>query len=93
MGYLHTDKPYPRGEICMKGLTIFQGYYKRPDKTAESFDSEGWFKTGDVAIVTRTAPLKLSIDLKTFSSLLRVSISLLKRLKAFSRNLLGSLSP
>ena len=35
------------GEICLKGDTITKGYYNRPDITAQSFDSEGFFKTGD----------------------------------------------
>lgn len=51
MQYTVNDKPYPRGELQMKGSTIFSGYFKRPDKTAEAFDSEGWFCTGDVVMV------------------------------------------
>jgi len=43
MSYMSSDTPYPRGEICLKGPSIFSGYYKRSDKTAEAFDSEGWF--------------------------------------------------
>jgi long-chain acyl-CoA synthetase len=35
------------GEILLKGPTITKGYYNRPDITAQSFDEEGYFKTGD----------------------------------------------
>jgi long-chain acyl-CoA synthetase len=59
MNYLHTDKPYPRGELCMKGASLFSGYYSRPDKTAEAFDAEGWFKTGDVAMVYPNGSVKI----------------------------------
>lgn len=34
-------------EILLKGPTITKGYYNRPDITAQSFDDEGYFKTGD----------------------------------------------
>lgn len=59
MEYRITDQPYPRGEICMWGPLMFEGYYKRADKTAECHDSEGWFTTGDVAMVYPNGSIKI----------------------------------
>jgi malonyl-CoA/methylmalonyl-CoA synthetase len=36
------------GDIEVQGPNIFHGYWKMPDKTAEEFTSDGYFKTGDV---------------------------------------------
>ncbi len=57
LGYFRTDKPHPRGELLLKSTTLISGYYKRPELTAEIFDAEGFYKTGD--IVAELAPDRL----------------------------------
>ncbi|EID10963.1 acyl-CoA synthetase [Mycobacterium xenopi RIVM700367] len=37
--------------LHVRGPTLFDGYLNRPDATAEAFDSDGWYRTGDVAVV------------------------------------------
>lgn len=45
----HVDvKIAPDKEILVKGPNVFKGYYKNPEKTAESFTQDGYFKTGDM---------------------------------------------
>lgn len=48
LGYFHTDRPHPRGELLVKSDTLFPGYYRRPELTAEMFDEDGYYRTGDI---------------------------------------------
>jgi fatty acid CoA ligase FadD9 len=48
LGYLTTDKPYPRGEFCVKSLRSTPGYFKRPEATSALFDEDGFLLTGDI---------------------------------------------
>lgn len=43
-----VTEPGVPGEMAIKGACIFNGYYKRPDLTAKSFDQDGYFYTGDL---------------------------------------------
>ncbi|HEY2194890.1 MAG TPA: long-chain fatty acid--CoA ligase [Actinomycetospora sp.] len=40
-----------RGEILVRGPNVVDGYWQRPRESAEAFDDDGWFRSGDVATV------------------------------------------
>jgi fatty acid CoA ligase FadD9 len=48
LGYFGSDVPHPRGELLVKSDQLFPGYYKRPEVTAEVFDADGYYRTGDI---------------------------------------------
>ena len=39
------------GQLHLRGATLFDGYLNRPDATADVLDADGWYHTGDVAVV------------------------------------------
>lgn len=50
---LDYDARHPtraRGELLLKGRTIFPNYFRNPAATAAAFTSDGWFCTGDVVV-------------------------------------------
>ncbi|MGD1173871.1 carboxylic acid reductase [Mycobacterium seoulense] len=57
LGYFSTDRPYPRGELLLRTENMFPGYYKRAETTANVFDEDGYYRTGDV--FAEVAPDKL----------------------------------
>jgi long-chain acyl-CoA synthetase len=73
--YLTTDRSHygeacvGRGEVLIRGPAVGSGYLKQADKTAESFDEDGWFHSGDIAIFTPDGCIKIVDRLKNLVKL------------------------
>ena len=48
------------GEVELKGPSIFKGYWKKPQETAEAFTEDGWFKTGDIGNIDNEGYLSIT---------------------------------
>ncbi|MCQ2431165.1 MAG: AMP-binding protein, partial [Clostridia bacterium] len=48
------------GEILVKGPNVMLGYYGDPEATADAFDEEGYFRTGDYGMLTKDGILSIT---------------------------------
>ena len=58
-----ADKPCApevRGHIQVCGANVFAGYWRMPEKTAEEFTADGWFRTGDIGHLDKDGYLFIS---------------------------------
>jgi fatty-acyl-CoA synthase len=58
----YTGQEMPRnvpGELCVKGHSVMLGYYKKSDETKKALDKDGWFHTGDNAIIDEDGYVKI----------------------------------
>ncbi|KAK4962786.1 medium-chain fatty acid-CoA ligase faa2 [Elasticomyces elasticus] len=58
MEYFATDKP-PRGELLIRGPTVFKEYYKNEAETKKAFTDDGWFRTGDIVTIDELGRFKI----------------------------------
>jgi fatty-acyl-CoA synthase len=56
--------PGRRGEICVRGYLVMQGYYGPPELTKEVIDPEGWLHTGDLGVMEEDGNITLEGRIK-----------------------------
>jgi fatty-acyl-CoA synthase len=53
-------EPGEQGELWTRGYHVMRGYYKMEDKTREVIDSEGWLRTGDLAVMDEEGYVRIT---------------------------------
>lgn len=51
--------PLEEGQLEVKSPCMFEGYLAHPDWTAEVLSSDGWYKTGDLAVIDQSGYLRM----------------------------------
>ncbi len=53
-----------RGELCVRGPQVMQGYWNKPEETAQVLSDDGWLRTGDVAVIQADGYVRIVDRLK-----------------------------
>lgn len=69
LDYNRNSKPYPKGEIVLRGPSIFVGYFQNKALTDSSKDQDGWLYTGDVGMLLPGNALKIIDRIKNIFKL------------------------
>ena len=69
MDYFATDLPHPRGELLIRGHSVFRCYFKNENETSNALDPDGWFHTGDICSVDERGRFRVIDRLKNFLKL------------------------
>ncbi|MFC1868426.1 AMP-binding protein [Thermodesulfobacteriota bacterium] len=67
--------PNTPGELLIKGPGVFTGYYNNPEENAKVFDKDGFFKTGDIAMIDKKGYVTLTGRVKEMINRAGESIS------------------
>lgn len=58
----YSSETNSTGELLLRGPQIFKEYFKNPEETKKCFDTDGWFHTGDIAVLDPEAGRVYIVD-------------------------------